>query len=162
RSRSVLGWSNEAKIAALENQARSLQAQISKLGGSIALLQKEQAALKQQLGTLGKLDEYRDFRELDWQPFALDITRLPTETRELAAASDVLAILSGRLTELLAVLADTDLQLDKRKDAQSRAQQKHSDALALLNQVRAVCETADFSVQASHFERIEPMLAEAA
>ncbi|PLC54429.1 ATP-dependent exonuclease SbcCD, C subunit-like protein [Pollutimonas nitritireducens] len=160
RSRYVLGWSNEAKIAALENQARSLQAQISKVGGSIASLQKEQAALKQQLGTLGKLDEYRDFRELDWQPLALHITRLQNEKRELEAASDVLAILSGRLTELLAALADTDLQLDKRKDAQSRAQQKQSDALALLNQVRAVCETADFAVHASHFERIEAMQAE--
>lgn len=161
RSRYVLGWSNEAKIAALENQARSLQAQISNLGGTIALLQKEQAALKEQVGILGKLDEYREFRELDWQPLALDITRLQSEKRELEAASDVLATLSDRLAQLLVALAGTDAQLDKRKDAQSRTQQKQADARALLDQVKSVCDAAEFSVRAAHFERIGAMLAEA-
>ncbi len=159
RSRYVLGWSNEAKIAALENQARSLQAQIAKLGSGIALLQEEQRVLKEQLGTLGKLEEYREFRELDWQPLALDITRLQDEKRALEAASDVLATLGNRLTTLLAALVGTEAQLDKRKDAKSRTQQKQADTQALLDQVRTTCETPDFAAHAAHFDRIGVLLA---
>lgn len=161
RSRYVLGWSNEAKIAALESQERSLQAHITQLSTRIALLQHEQSALKERLGTLAKLDEYREFRELDWAPLALDITRLQTEKRELEGASDILSALTDRLATLLATLADADAQLEKRKDAKSRTQQKQVDAQTMLEQVSALQETSNFADHAACFERIAALQSEA-
>lgn len=65
RSRYVLGWTNAAKIAALEAKARKLEASLYELGSRISKIQTEQNALKDRLTALSKLDEYADFRELD-------------------------------------------------------------------------------------------------
>ncbi len=142
RSRYVLGWSNAAKISALEEKARHLEAELAKTGGRISSLQKEQNALKGRLGLLSKLDEYPDFRELDWRPLALEISRLENEKRDLEAASDVLKTLADQLQEVEEALAETDQQLKERYDKRSRAEQKRSDAQELRRQAEAVHQDA--------------------
>ncbi|MEO6986660.1 MAG: ATP-binding protein [Paralcaligenes sp.] len=161
RSQYVLGWSNEAKIAALENQARTQEAKIAELGTLIAGLQQEQGKLKNQLETLGKLDEYRDYRELDWEPLVVDIDRLQSEKKQLEAASDVLATLAQRLESLLAKLIDVDAQLEKRKDTLSRTRQKQADAQELLDQIRASFDSNDFAGHAAYFDRLAILRTEA-
>jgi len=66
----VLGWSNAAKITALENKAKVLENHLAELAGKLAEFDKAEKAVKARLDTLSKLDEYRDFRELDWRPLA--------------------------------------------------------------------------------------------
>jgi len=61
RARYVLGWSNAAKIAALEGRARAEAERLGALGSHIGTLIAEQQAVRQRLDALGKLDEYRDF-----------------------------------------------------------------------------------------------------
>ncbi len=161
RSQYVLGWSNEAKIAALENQARTQEAKIAELGTLISGLQQEQGKLKNQLETLGKLDEYRDYRELDWEPLVVDIDRLQSEKKQLEAASDVLATLAQRLESLLAKLIDVDAQLEKRKDTLSRTRQKQADAQELLDQIRASFDSNDFAGHAAYFDRLAILRTEA-
>ena len=87
RSRYVLGWSNAAKIAALEANARKLETRLAKLGSVIAQIQTLQSKLKERLTVLSKLDEYADFRELDWQPLAIEAARLTDEKVKLESAS---------------------------------------------------------------------------
>ncbi|MGD8842438.1 MAG: ATP-binding protein, partial [Gammaproteobacteria bacterium] len=81
RSRFVLGWSNEEKIAALEQSRQHLETQLAELGAGIAELQTEQRQLAEILGALNKLDEYRDFRELDWRTAAAEVARLEDDRR---------------------------------------------------------------------------------
>jgi uncharacterized protein YPO0396 len=52
RSRYVLGWTNAAKIAALEAKARTLEARLAELGSRIGRIQQEQNALKARLTAL--------------------------------------------------------------------------------------------------------------
>jgi uncharacterized protein YPO0396 len=73
RSRYVLGWTNAAKIAALEAKARHAGSAAGELGSRIGRIQQEQNALKSRLTTLSKLDEYADFNELDWQSLATEV-----------------------------------------------------------------------------------------
>lgn len=157
RSRYILGWSNEAKIDALEKQARTDEARLAELGAVISQLQQRQGALKQQLETLGKLDEYRDYRELDWEPLVADIARLQDEKKQLEATSNILAALAGRLENLLAALADTDKHWEKHKDTQSRISQKLSDAKTLHDQLRGVLASDDAVGHARLFERISAL-----
>ncbi|MBU0968903.1 MAG: ATP-dependent exonuclease SbcCD, C subunit-like protein [Proteobacteria bacterium] len=160
RSRYVLGWTNAAKIAALEDKARMSEARLGEIGTRIANLQKDQQGIKERLVTLSKLDEYRDFRDLDWRPKAVEIARLQEEKDRLEAASDLLKTLTGQLKELEAALKKTEQELDERKDRRSKTEQRKSSAEELQQQTRAIYEEATPG-QAGHFERLATLRAEA-
>ncbi len=160
RSRYVLGWSNAAKIAVLEEKARRLETHLGEIGARIAALQKDQKALKARLETLSKLDEYRDFRDLDWRPLAVAIARLEEERRQLEAASDLLQTLAGQLAELEATLAETEGQLDERKDKRSKTAQKKISAEELRQQTLTLLEEAQPLADA-HVARLTALRGEA-
>src|SRR5262249_56514222 len=83
RTRYVLGWSNEPKIAALNEQAHSLEARIAACGAKLAQLQGAQAALDRRLESLHRLSVFESFRDLDWKPLAIEIDALEAEKRQL-------------------------------------------------------------------------------
>jgi uncharacterized protein YPO0396 len=96
-SRYVLGWSNLAKIAALEVQKRALEQQLGKIAGAISKAQTAQGKLREQLEALAALAEFIDFRELDWAACAAAIARLQEEKDRLEHASDTLRELATQL-----------------------------------------------------------------
>lgn len=141
RRRYVLGWTNAGKIAALEAEQQQLATRLGEVGARIAKLQAEQSALNKQRGVLDKLDEYRDFQELDWRSVAAEVARLDEEKRQLESASDLLRQLTGQLSELEALLAMTEIQLETKQTERAKTEQKQDDAetlrahiLVLLNQ----------------------------
>ena len=138
RSRYVLGWSNAAKLAALDAKRRVLEGRLSLIGKQIGDLQTEQTAIKERLDTLSKLVEYRDYRELDWQLIALEVAKLEDERARLEASSDVLKALVERLSALMALLTSTEKQLAEQRDRRSRTEQKTSDTQALQRQTEAL------------------------
>ena len=81
RSRYVLGWTNSAKIAALEAQERALEARLSEIGAHIARTQAEHSRLRLQLEALVALHEFGDFREVDWRSCAAAVARLQAKRR---------------------------------------------------------------------------------
>ncbi|MBD3243786.1 MAG: ATP-dependent exonuclease SbcCD, C subunit-like protein, partial [Chitinivibrionales bacterium] len=160
RSRYVLGWSNEAKIAALEEQARELEQRMGDTAGRITALQQEQSALKARLETLSKLDEYRDYREIDWRPLAVRIAHLEQERQELEAASDRLRTLNAQLREVEKELNETERALDDRKDVRSRTEQKRLSADELRHQARQLHDEAT-PAQRERFESLAALRSEA-
>ena len=96
----VLGWTNQAKIDVLELKERTLQSRIADLAASISKLKEERSILQNRLNSFMKLEEYRDFRDIDWRSVALEIQELEEERRELETASDVLKQLTERLKGL--------------------------------------------------------------
>lgn len=160
RSRYVLGWSNAAKIAVLEEKARLLEVELAQTGGRISSLQKEQSALKERLGLLSKLDEYPDFREMDWRPLALEISRLEDEKRHLEATSDILKTLTVQLQEVEEGLAETDQLLKQYYDKRSKAEQKHSDAQELRLQADGLYQEA-VPVQTAQYDQLAVLREEA-
>lgn len=160
RSRYVLGWSNMAKIAALEEKAGRLAERLSETGGRIAALQKEQKAVQRHLEILSKLDEYRDFFEVDWRPLAVAVARLTAEKAELEAASDILKTLAGQLEELAGALAETERQLEEHKDRRSKTEQKKSDVEGLIKGSRELLAEATPG-HADYFTRLADLRAEA-
>jgi uncharacterized protein YPO0396 len=71
----VLGWSNTAKIATLEAQARQLENNWAKPAQKIAQLQVEAINWPARLDALAKLDVFTIFTEIDWSTAATEIAR---------------------------------------------------------------------------------------
>ncbi|MCX2682239.1 hypothetical protein OOZ15_20040, partial [Galbibacter sp. EGI 63066] len=62
RTRYVLGWSNEAKIPALEAEAGTLQQRIQASAARVAEVQREQRRLGQRRGDLSHLQGFEEFQ----------------------------------------------------------------------------------------------------
>lgn len=161
RSRYVLGWTNTAKIAALEAQAKQLETRLGELGSRIGKIQAEQNTLRDRLTALSKLDEYADFRELDWQSLAVEVAQLTDEKQRLETASDVLKQLTERLAEVVAALKSTEAQLEEHKDNRSKAEQKKTDAEALCVQTQAALDEPAFATHSAYFEQLDTVRGEA-
>ena len=163
RSRYVLGWTNAAKIEALESRAHRIESELGELGGRIAGMQSEQRGIRERLDSLSGLKEYTEFREIDWGALAAEIERLRDEERQLAAASDVLARLNAQLAEVGERLATTEKELNAHREARAKTEQKQQDVQALREQARALLEGIDPASEPlrSRFERLGAMLADA-
>ena len=161
RSRYVLGWTNTAKIAALEAKVMKLETSLHKLGGLIGNIQVDQNTLKERLTTLSKLGEYLDFRELDWQSLAVEVAQLQEEKHKLESASDVLKQLTERLSALRAELADTETKLAEKSRELGATQAKREAAEGLRDQTLALLAMPEQASQATFFERLNAMRGEA-
>ena len=156
RSRYILGWSNAAKIAALEAKARVEETRLAELAGRISALQGEQKKFKERLSILSRIGEYRDFGELDWQPVALAISKLEAERKVLEAASNILKTLTRQLQELQQERKTTGQQVDAAKDKRSRTEQKIKHVGELQQQTREVLEQSHTD-QSEQFAVLEAM-----
>ncbi|MFH1155543.1 MAG: SbcC/MukB-like Walker B domain-containing protein [Pseudomonadota bacterium] len=156
RGRYVLGWSNAEKIAVLEKRAKQQETSIAKLSGQVGRFEKRLEDIRNRLTLLHRLDEYSDFRDLDWQPLALAIDRLEGERRELEAASNLLKTLTAQLTRLEGELKETERTLDEQKDKRSRTQQKISAATESREQALSLLDEAGEESR-RWFEHLETM-----
>lgn len=159
RSRYVLGWSNTAKIAALESQLRLLEAQLAEIGSEIAKSRSAREEANGRLVTLERLKEFTDFEELDWASVATEIARLTEERRKLEAASDILRQLTKQLDEAKLTLEQVEQDLISARDERTRVEQKQSDAEALRQQTQALVDESPPDPALA--ERLESLRAEA-
>ena len=111
RSRFVLGWSNTAKIAALDVQRKTLETVLVEAGGHISKGQDAQAKQRSQSDALAALGEFNDFIEMDWPSCVNTIARLQDERARLEATSDKLKELSAQLTAAQGALSVAESKL---------------------------------------------------
>ena len=157
RSRYVLGWSNEAKIAALDAQRRSLEARMQQIAERLVGLQAEQRLLAERLAHLHQLTAFQEFRELDWRPLASEIERLLGERRALEAASDVLHALEEQLAALeVRVRASEDAQDAANRDL-ATTRLKHEQALEQLHECQTLLQITPAEVKARDFALLDEM-----
>jgi uncharacterized protein YPO0396 len=161
RSRYVLGWTNSAKIAALEAKARKLEAGLGELGSRIGRIQVDQNNLRERLTALSKLDEHADFREIDWQSLAVEVAQLADERQKLEAASDVLKQLTERLGTLRGELAEAEKRLADKTLELGAIQEKHKAAEALRAQTLELLGDPAGANHSSFFERLDSVRNEA-
>ncbi|MDP3662640.1 MAG: ATP-binding protein [Nitrosomonas sp.] len=138
RSRYVLGWSNNAKIAALETRQRQLETRLSEVAALIGKIQSVRAMLENRLNALTRLEEFTDFEELDWPGVAAEIAALTIERDQLEAASDVLKQLNERLRGVIDAQNTLDKKLEAAKDERSKIEQRRSDTQTLQQQTAAL------------------------
>ena len=159
RSRYVLGWSNSAKIAALEARRSQLEGRLQEIAGQIGAVQQERNGLQTRLDALTRLEEFTLFEELDWASVATEIATLEEERRALEQASDILKQLTERLSELQQALKNADAELLAARDRRAKVEQRRSDAQALREQTAQLLASA--SVDAALVATLETLRAEA-
>lgn len=140
RSRYVLGWSNAAKIAALEAQQRSLELRLGELGAELGQAEAEQKTLRRQLEALAALEAFGEFREIDWQTCSAAVGRLQEEKARLERASDALRALTEQLSAAQAALAQSEQALSRLEGELGGAGAKREAAEAVREQTLALRE----------------------
>ncbi len=146
RSRYVLGWTNTAKIAALQTSLRQMEVRLGEVASQIAALQSGHHLLSAQLEAYSKLEEFTDFEELDWAMVVTEIAALTEEHHQLESASDVLKQLSQKLAEAHAALAKTEANLSAQRDKRSKLdgfQSETQEALADTRRLIAEAKAAN-------------------
>jgi len=108
----VLGWSTQAKIDALLEQAAEVTARRDALARRRDEAAAARSALQARSAALGRLDVYRDWDELDRGAESARIAELAEEKRRLEQASDEL----GRIADLLADNARRQAELEAERD----------------------------------------------
>jgi len=95
----VLGWSTQAKVDALLEQAAEVSARRDDVARRRDAAAARRADLQARSTALGRTDVYRDWDELDWRAEVVRIAELDDEKRRLEQASDELGRIAGRLAE---------------------------------------------------------------
>ncbi|WP_460951480.1 ATP-binding protein [Pseudomonas marginalis] len=131
RSRYVLGWSNAQKITVLEMQREGLERQLADLGSDIANTDKQRVLIRQQLESLAALNEFTDYREIDWAECATRLARLQDEKAQLEAASDALLALTAQLKALQAQLQEAEREISRLDNELGNVEAKYDAARTL-------------------------------
>lgn len=142
RSRYVLGWSNGAKIAALEAKRRQLETRLGEIGSQIGEIQKEREGLKRRSDALTILAEFSAFDELDWASVATEIAQLVDERNRLESASDILKQLNDNLRALQKAQKESVEELQAAREKRAKVEQRRSDAQELRQQTETMFQGA--------------------
>ena len=138
RSTYVLGWSNERKIDALIDRAQGISEQLDAVRGTQAEQKKGQDAAQERRDVLMRLDETREFSELDWQSLVNQIEDLKAERDRLKSASAELAKLTAALESLGQRIDAADQERSAAQTALGGVLRQIADAERVLHEVAAV------------------------
>lgn len=155
RTSYVLGWSNDAKIAALAKQERDLSTRVLAQGEQIRTLKREVEEANALYGLWQQLGVYANFAELDWKPLVSEIDRLAREQEALAASSDMLRTLQEQLQELATAQAHTEEQ----HQAATRQQATFAEKLDQARRQREECAQLAAAIDAAAAAAFFPALA---
>jgi uncharacterized protein YPO0396 len=161
RTRYVLGWSNEAKIAALEQEAQGFQERLRVLAGELAQSQQRQKALETRQGKLQQLSVFESFRDLDWKPLAVEIDSLQVEKRQLEEGSDILRTLNEQLVKVEQDIERTEGALKNANSEHGGAAERIAQTTRLLAECVEQAASAGEEVKAQHFPALQKILDEA-
>lgn len=161
RSRYVLGWDNKDKIAALEKQARILESSLADMAGKIHQIKQQLAQISDALQVFGKLEEYRDFSEMDWQPLVQLIESLKAQLQQLESASDLLQALTQTLKQLETEREASEKQYDDAKTELNRTELKQEQAEQLRQELHAFIHLPENRTYLDTFSTLDLLRAEA-
>jgi uncharacterized protein YPO0396 len=129
----VLGWNNEAKVAALISHATVVQTRIGSAEGEVARRRKDVEALDSGLRALAGLTGFQSWDQLDWE----------AAVNQILATSDQLS----RLNEtLLSVVDESDAAEDERRQLQEQTgslANEHRGVTRALQEVSAVLASGE-------------------
>ncbi|PTB99089.1 ATP-dependent exonuclease SbcCD, C subunit-like protein, partial [Marinobacter sp. Z-F4-2] len=157
RSRFVLGWSNEQKIAALENQQASLEKSIQQVEGQLARIDDDRRQLAHQRDSITALLQVRDFSDIDWQTPTRIIVTLQEEKQALEAASSQLQELTRLLGELENQITETQEQEQKLNRELGSTEDKQQNAHNQLDEAQALlANEPDLNTEFAALDQLSP------
>lgn len=160
RTRFVLGWSNEAKIAALEKQAQSFEIQIQSTAQKISNLQAEQKHLRHQSDKLKELAYYKTYNELNWQILTVQIQKTIEECNALEKTSNTLQTLQAQLQETEQEINTIDEARDTARQKQGTLQSKTEDTQNAMSDAHGLLKSTPQDVKDTYFLQLDTLFKE--
>ncbi len=157
----VLGWDNQQKIDALLDQMTGLQSRLNALADrqrDIGIRMREATARRD---LLTRLDECRDFTQIDWHSAVNRISGLAAEQQELQRSSRELRRLTEELQAVQAEIEDADAEKSAINTRIGGLERDRAEATAALASVRGVLEQPAAVPAAGEFPRLEKRIGNA-
>lgn len=154
RLRYVLGWSNEAKIAALRADLKRLDTEFSRIAEEAELIAKRKTANKKLASALAQLDGFNEFSAIDYSVKVEEIERCKQEKKTIEGSSNVLATLRKLLDDAIPTLAAARDEVDRYNQDVGRAK----GALEDIAQQLPDLESSVATVSVQDWERLDPEL----
>jgi uncharacterized protein YPO0396 len=143
RSRFILGWSNEAKIALLEKQLKEIEKVAQQIGLQISSIQERQKQTGSRKMLFVKLEGFTKYEDLDWQSVVSQIVELEQEKKQLESTSNILKTLSDQLNQLDQSIKETSDKLDNEKHNKSVNETKQEQILSLIGECKFIIDETD-------------------
>ncbi|HEY9766838.1 MAG TPA: ATP-binding protein, partial [Chroococcales cyanobacterium] len=129
RSRFVLGWSNQDKIKALENQREQLAQQERKILERLKECNQRLSELSKRRDLLRDLNRISDFQSIHWETLARQIAELEEEKRRIEEGCDLLRTLQAQLSAL-------DQEIPKARERERRVVEERAKLDSRLDDFR--------------------------
>jgi uncharacterized protein YPO0396 len=155
RTRYVLGWSNEQKIAALLSKAAEIHKRQSALATEIGGMQDELSTIRKRDNAIAQLGAIRTWSEIDWRFPAAQISTLEAERRRIEDASAELGDLSALIERLGATIEQSDAAHRHAIKESGVTEQKQLEARNSLDQCDRVLADCDLAAADTILATIE-------
>ncbi|MBI9108845.1 MAG: hypothetical protein JEZ04_19035 [Spirochaetales bacterium] len=145
RSRWVLGWSNLAKISALNKARQELEESMAEIADHLSKIHDETEVLETEKTGLNKIGFFSDWDNINWQPAAKRIEHLMKEISKLEKSSDRLKTLYDSLSRLEADIDAAEAELDGLKEQTAKLEERCSNHRKMLEDEMAAAAGAELS-----------------
>lgn len=96
----VLGWTNEDKIASLNQELVRLRIDIDAIRNNIRVLKDGVTVVRNKIVYINRIKEITSFSSIDYQSYDVRLDKLRAELVELEHTSDIIASINKRIKEL--------------------------------------------------------------
>ncbi len=156
KSRYVLGWSNQQKVALLEAKLKQLDSQTTQLTATLDQVKAEQTALEDVSHFARNLAQFEfSFTQINWAVFSEVITALETEKNTLERSSNVLAELQSQLDEAKTRYRELDRQSLAVSSDIGQRQQAIDTLSTELAQKQTLLNSVDENAREQCFESLD-------
>lgn len=157
RRRYVLGWSNQDKIAALDDERLEVEAEMRQLADRLEDIDRARGDNQSKLSAIAAVNTISDFTDLDWRSLVGEIDDLQRQLAEIEASSDVLRELESQLGEVedrrnqsQRIWGDLRAEVAGLEQEVSSDTEERDDALAALAEPVVEAHRTRFESVAAH------------
>ncbi|KPI04496.1 hypothetical protein OK074_4630 [Actinobacteria bacterium OK074] len=161
RSTYVLGWSNQAKIDALIEQAATVQREQQQTAGTKKVLTTTQAKHIARGETLAQLQQTTDYADIDWQGAVNRLGQLEAEKRLLEKSSAELDDLSQRIDACAKEIEEAEHARDAAVRSIGRLNRDVEDTIRRLGTALSLLDSSESNTASTHFASLAERLAQA-
>ncbi|MBB5786150.1 ATP-binding protein [Jiangella mangrovi] len=154
RSQYVLGWSNEEKIDTLLDRASKVQRRMGELAGERQRLEAALARASERRGVLARLDELRDYTQLDWAEVVTKIATLAAEQQRIESSSSALERLANEIEGIKRAIGEAGTARDALLAAVARLEDRRGRDRKALEQARVVLADSGYVAAVTMFDRL--------
>ncbi|MEQ7124735.1 SbcC/MukB-like Walker B domain-containing protein [Actinopolymorpha sp. B11F2] len=155
RSSYVLGWTNEQKVDTLLQRAAKVQRRLHELTAERSRLDDSLDTVIERRTVLGKLAEFADYSELDWNDLVRRVDGLSAEKRRIEQASGELERIGQEIETLKAEIRTAEEGRRALEHTIGGLDREVEIAYESLGRNDKVLQAADLETSREFFDRLE-------